>query len=231
MDLPARVADLDERRLVRALREGDESAYAELHARYDDRLVALAKSQGCTHAVAQEVVQETWAAVVRSIHSFEGRSTLKTWIFRILVNAANAHARCEGRSIPVSALPENVIELHHTRRAAAMPADEQVVWKETVGRVRSAIESLSSSQRSVITLRDVHGWSSEDVRGHLGLSEGNHGCSSIVPALRYAGPSRITSIPMSVQRRCVANRRFCRSETAPNGPIVEPCQPTRGETT
>jgi RNA polymerase sigma-70 factor, ECF subfamily len=164
-----RIDTLEERRLIRALRSGDEAAYAELHARYDDRLLALARSQGCSPAVAQEVVQETWAAVVRSIHAFEGRSTLKTWIFRILVNAANAHAKRERRSIPLSG---NVFELDAARRTA-LPVDEQVVWKETVGRVQSAIESLSSSQRNVITLRDVQGWSSAEVRAQLGLSDGN----------------------------------------------------------
>ena len=164
-----RADSLEERRLIRALRAGDDAAYAELHARYDDRLLALARSYGCSHAVAQEAVQETWAAVVRSIHAFEGRSTLKTWIFRILVNGANAQARREARSTPV---PDNVVELESARRTA-LPVEEQVVWRETVERVRSAIEGLSSNQRNVIELRDVQGWSSAEVREQLGLSEGN----------------------------------------------------------
>jgi RNA polymerase sigma-70 factor (ECF subfamily) len=167
------VASLDERRLLRALRAEDESAYAELHERYDARLIALAMSYGCSRAVAQEAVQETWAAVVRNIHAFEGRSALKTWIFRILVNTAAAHARRERRSIPLSGVAGNVVELDAARRASALPPDEQLIWKETVGKLRTAIESLSPVQRNVITLRDVHGWSPEDVRAHLGLSEGN----------------------------------------------------------
>jgi RNA polymerase sigma-70 factor, ECF subfamily len=167
------VASLDERRLLRALRAGDERAYAELHERYDARLLALAMSRGCSRAVAQEAVQETWAAVVRNIHAFEGRSALKTWIFRILVNAASAHAKRERRSIPLSGVPGNVVELDEARRAVALPADEQLIWKETVGNLRAAIASLSPAQRNVITLRDVHGWSPEEVREHLGLSEGN----------------------------------------------------------
>jgi RNA polymerase sigma-70 factor, ECF subfamily len=65
------------------------------------------------------------------------------------------------------------VELDAARRAAALPADEQVIWKETVGELRSAIERLSPVQRNVITLRDVHGWSPEEVRAHLGLTEGN----------------------------------------------------------
>jgi RNA polymerase sigma-70 factor, ECF subfamily len=135
--------------------------------------LALAMSQGCSRAIAQEAVQETWAAVVRNIHAFEGRSALKAWIFRILVNAAIAHAKRESRSVPLSAAPANVVDLNAARRAAAMPPDEQLIWNETVVRLRAAIEGLPTAQRHVITLRDVHGWSPQEVRAHLGLSEGN----------------------------------------------------------
>jgi len=170
---PALGTSLAERRLVRRLRAGDEAAYAELHERYDARMVALARSHGASRAVAQEVVQETWTAVVRNIHAFNGRSSLKTWIFRILINAVNAQVKRERRSVPLSATAENVVDLAQARRAAALPADEQVVWKETLGHVRVAIESLSAMQRDVITLRDVHGWSADEVCRHLGLSVGN----------------------------------------------------------
>jgi RNA polymerase sigma-70 factor (ECF subfamily) len=167
------VASLDERRLLRALRAGDEGAYAELHERYDARLLALAMATGCSRAVAQEAVQETWAAVVRTIDSFEGRSALKTWIFRILVNTAGAHARRERRSVPLSGVPADFVELDAARRPSALEPDEHVIWKETVVELHAAIAGLSPAQRSVITLRDVHGWSPQDVRAHLGLSEGN----------------------------------------------------------
>jgi len=166
------VASLEERRLLRALRAGDERAYAELHDRYDARLVSLAMSYGCSRPVAQEAVQETWAAVVRNIGSFEGRSSLKAWIFRILVNAAMAHSKRESRSVPLSVVPTNVVELDAARRSA-LPPDEQLIWKETIGKLRAAIEDLTPAQRHVITLRDVHGWSPEDVRAHLNLSAGN----------------------------------------------------------
>jgi RNA polymerase sigma-70 factor (ECF subfamily) len=163
---------LEERRLVRALRAGDEEAYATLHRLYDARLADLAVARGCSRAVAQEVVQETWAAVVRNIHSFEGRSSLKTWIFRILVNAAGAHAQRERRSVPLS--PEVVVDLDGVRnRRLALPADEHVVLKETVEHVHAAIGELTPSQRNVITLRDVHGWTAEDVSGRLGISRGH----------------------------------------------------------
>lgn len=163
---------LDERRFVRALRAGDEEAYATLHRLYDRPLADLAVAWGCSRAVAQEVVQETWAAVVRNIDAFQGRSSLKTWIFRILVNAASAHAQRERRTVPLS--PDVVVDLDSVRnRRAALPADEQVVLKETVEHVHAAIGQLTPSQRNVITLRDVHGLSAEDVSGRLGISRGH----------------------------------------------------------
>jgi RNA polymerase sigma-70 factor (ECF subfamily) len=109
---------------------------------------------------------------VRNIHAFEGRSSLKTWIFRILLNAAGAHAQRERRSVPLS--PDVVVDLDAVRnRRAALPADEQVVLKETVEHVHAAIGQLTPSQRNVITLRDVHGLSAEDVSGRLGISRGH----------------------------------------------------------
>ena len=163
---------LEERRVLRALRAGDEDAYAKLHELYDKRLADLAVAIGCSRAVAQEVVQETWTAVIRNIHAFEGRSSLKTWIFRILVNAAQAHAKRERRNVPLA--PDVVVDLDHVRnRRAAMPPDEQVVLKESVEHVHAAIGQLTPSQRHVITLRDVHGWTAEEVSGRLGISRGH----------------------------------------------------------
>jgi RNA polymerase sigma-70 factor (ECF subfamily) len=165
-------ASLEERRLVRALRSGDERAYATLHEEYDARLTALAVAHGCSRRVAEEVVQETWTAVVRNIHAFEGRSSFKTWLFRILVNSATAHAERERRHVPVTS--DIVVDLEHARNRRAAPTpDEQLVLKETVAQVHAAIGQLSPSQRNVITLRDVHGWSAEDVSGRLGISRGH----------------------------------------------------------
>ena len=159
----------EERRLVRALRAGDEKAFETLVGLYDARLVALAVAHGCSRAVAQEVVQETWVSVVRNIHAFEGRSSLKTWIFRILVNAANAHAERERRNVPLE--PDVVVDLDQARhRRAPLAPEEHVVLKETVEHVHAAIGQLSPRQRDVITLRDLHGWTAEDVSGRLGIS-------------------------------------------------------------
>jgi RNA polymerase sigma-70 factor, ECF subfamily len=163
---------LEERRLVRALRAGDETAYSELHDRYHPQLVAVARSLGCSRALAEEVAQETWTAVVREIHRFEARSALKTWIFRILVNAAQAQAKRERRSIPVAS-SETVVELDRFRRRATKSPDEELILKETVEQVHAAITTLTPAQRDVITLRDIHGWSADDVCGELGISRGN----------------------------------------------------------
>jgi len=164
------LVSLDEHRLLRALRAGDEAAYARLHESYDARLLSLARSLGCNHAGAQEVVQETWAAVVRNVHSFEGRSTLKTWIFRILVNTANAHVRRERRSLPT----DNVVALDTARsNAPVLQPDERLIWKETLSELRAAISTLPPGQRNVITLRDVQGLSPADVCTELGISYGN----------------------------------------------------------
>jgi RNA polymerase sigma-70 factor (ECF subfamily) len=137
-------------------------------------MYAIARSHGCSPAVAHEVVQEAWASVVRGIQRFEGRSSLKTWTFTILVNAANAHVKRERRTVPESALPDNVIELHTARtRPPVMEPDERLIWKETVDQVHAAIGTLPPAQRDVITLRDVQGWPAEEVSGHLGISRDN----------------------------------------------------------
>ena len=94
----------DERQLCAALRRGDEAAFVELVERYHAPLRRLALSYVRSPAVADEVVQETWLGVIRGIQSFEGRASLKTWIYRILTNTAKTRAAREGRSIPFSAL-------------------------------------------------------------------------------------------------------------------------------
>ena len=162
--MAAEPISLDERRLVHRLRNGDESAYAELYDLYDARLVSLAMSHGASRAVAHEVVQDTWASVARSIHTFQGRSSLKTWIFRILVNAVNTQVKRERRVVPLA-----VVE----RAGTAPTPHDQIVWKELLTRLRAAIERLAPAQRNVIVLRDLHGMSSEEVCDHLEISEGN----------------------------------------------------------
>jgi RNA polymerase sigma-70 factor (ECF subfamily) len=181
----------EDARLVRGLREGDESAFRDLMRELHSSLLRVAQIYVSSLAVAEEVVQETWVGVLNGIDRFEGRSSLKTWIFRILTNTAKTRAVREGRTIPFSALqnpgtvpepavePERFLDPEHPRwpghwASAPQPWPEQLlVSKETVAVITRAIERLPASQRAVISLRDVEGWSAEEVCNALALSETN----------------------------------------------------------
>ena len=180
----------DERTLA-ALRAGDEEAFRTVVREWHSSLLRVAQIFVPTRAVAEEVVQETWLRVLGALDRFEGRSSLKTWVFRILVNTAKTRAQREGRSIPFSALqdagrvPEAAVEPerflpddhpHHPGGWASPPPDlpeERLLAGETREVIAAAIEELPASQRAVISLRDVEGWSSEEVRNALDISEVN----------------------------------------------------------
>jgi RNA polymerase sigma-70 factor (ECF subfamily) len=163
----------EEMRLLAALRAGDERVFEQLVRMYQGTLLRVAQ-------MYEEVVQETWLAVLNGIDRFEGRSSLKTWIFRILANRAKTRAQREGRTIPFSALGDSgpAVEPDRFDRGhwAAFPADwpeARLLADETLRVIDGAIESLPATQRAVITLRDVQGWSAEEVRNVLELSETN----------------------------------------------------------
>ncbi len=165
---------------MEALRAGDERAFEELIRMYQGTLLRVAQMYVSSRAVAEEVVQETWLAVLNGIDRFESRSSLKTWIFRILANRAKTRAHREGRTIPLSALSDSEPAVEPPRfdqgAWAALPADwpeERLLGEETLGVIAVAIEALPPTQRAVIALRDVQGWSAEDVRNALELSETN----------------------------------------------------------
>jgi RNA polymerase sigma-70 factor (ECF subfamily) len=182
-----------DRRLVEALRRGDETAFAGLVDMYHSSLLRLARSYVSDRAVAEEVVQETWLGVIRGIERFEGRSSLKTWMFRILTNTAKKRGVRERRSVPFSALagpgdeddvtvdadrflPEgNLWAGHWAAPPTAWGAapEERLLAGETRGVIEAAVAALPDSQRQVITLRDIEGWSSEEVCNVLDLSEVN----------------------------------------------------------
>jgi RNA polymerase sigma-70 factor (ECF subfamily) len=173
---------LEEMQLVQALRAGDERVFEQLVRMYQGTLLRVAQMYVSSRAVAEEVVQETWLAVLNGIDRFEGRSSLKTWIFRILANRAKTRGQREGRTIPFSALgeddPEPAVEPDRFDRGhwASFPADwpeARLLGGETLHVIDGAIESLPATQRAVITLRDVQGWSAEEVRNALDLSETN----------------------------------------------------------
>ena len=186
------VSPPDELELLRALRAGDERAFERLVDSYHASLLRLALSFVRTRAVAEEVVQETWLGVLRGLDRFEGRSSLKTWIFRILTNTAKTRAEREGRTIPFSALaetdeegasvdPERFFGPDHRWAGhwAAYPErwetipERRLLSDETRARIDAAIEQLPPAQRTVITLRDVEGFDSDDVCNVLEISETN----------------------------------------------------------
>ncbi len=183
----------DERALVAALRRGEEAAFVELVERYGASLLRLARTFVRDRAVAEEVVQETWLAVLNGIDRFEGRSSLKTWIFRILSNRARTRAVRERRSAPFSALAgegeddEAAVDADRFRPAgdrwvgswAAAPSDwshvpeERLLGRETLERVSEAIQALPPRQAEVLVLRDVEGWEPGEVCAALGITDGN----------------------------------------------------------
>lgn len=176
--------------LIEALRGGDESAFRDLVRMYNASLLRVAQIYVSSRAVAEEVVQETWLAVLEGLDRFEGRSSLKTWIFTILANRAKTRAIRERRMIPFSALspervPEPAVEPerfrdsedprwpgHWTSPPQPWPEDK-LVSRETREKLAEAIDQLPASQRAVISLRDLEGWPSEEVCNALGISETN----------------------------------------------------------
>ena len=181
--------------LIDAIRRRDESAFVQLVGRYQGPLLRLALVYARSHAVAEEIVQDTWLAVLQGIDGFENRSSLKTWLFRILVNRARTRAEREGRMVPLSARADGAREAwegavpedrflgpdhpewpYHWAvppKAWASPPEEQLLTRETLERVHRAIAALPPSQREVITLRDVQGWTSEEVCNVLEITETN----------------------------------------------------------
>jgi RNA polymerase sigma-70 factor, ECF subfamily len=176
----------EERRLVQALRAGDERAFMGIVERYNGALLRLALSFVPSRAVAEEVVQETWLAVIRGLDRFEGRSSLKTWIFRILTNRAKTRGIREGRSLPFSALEpdEPAVEAErfhggdhrwpgHWASAPSGFPEERLLAAETREVIERTIAALPPTQRAVISLRDIEGWSAEEVCNALTLTETN----------------------------------------------------------
>jgi RNA polymerase sigma-70 factor (ECF subfamily) len=188
---PRTVQLTDDAAVVAALRRGDEAAFTELVTVYSASLLRLAQDFVRTRSVAEEVVQETWLAVLNGIDRFEGRSSLKTWLYRILVNKAKTRGVREARTVPFSALAveddERAVPEERFRGAdnqwaghwaspprslEAVP-EHRLLAREARERIAEALETLPESQRVVVTLRDVAGWDSDEVCDALELSEGN----------------------------------------------------------
>jgi RNA polymerase sigma-70 factor (ECF subfamily) len=188
------VASAEDLSLIAQLRNGNEDAFAALIDRYAPAMLRLSMVYVRAGAVAEEVVQETWLAVLEHLDRFEGRSSLKTWMFRILTNRAKTGARREGRSISFSTL--EVSDTDHVECAVDperfRPCDQQWTdgwvsfptnWQEmpeermlsleTYACILRAIEALPPRQREIITLRDIEGWKAEETCSLLGISEVN----------------------------------------------------------
>jgi RNA polymerase sigma-70 factor (ECF subfamily) len=179
---------------VRRLRSGDESAFAEVVDAYHSSMVRLAQTFVSSRAVAEEVTQDTWLAVLKGIGRFEGRSSLKTWIFRILSNRARSTGVREQRTTPVDVSDEAAVDRRRFDAGGAW-SDPPAHWSDEVvdrfssgplvAQVRAAISDLPESQRAVVTLRDLDGLSSKEVCDVLQISEVNQ------RVLLHRGRSRI----------------------------------------
>jgi RNA polymerase sigma-70 factor (ECF subfamily) len=209
----------DEALLVERLRVGEEAAFVALVERHDASLRRLARMY-TTEAVADEVVQETWLAVLHGLDRFEGRASLRTWMVRILINIARNRGERERRQVPFSAFAEPTrgrepsVDPDRFQRAGdrfpggwvSFPErwdeqpEERFLSAEGVDLARRAIAALPPAQREVVSLRDVEGWSSDEVAAALGISSGNQrvllhrGRSKVravlEAALAAAGPSK-----------------------------------------
>jgi RNA polymerase sigma-70 factor (ECF subfamily) len=179
-----------EHELVQRLRDGDESAFAELIDTYGATMLRVAQMFVRDRASAEEVVQETWLAVLNGIDRFEGRSSLKTWLFRILTNRAKTRGQRDGRMVPFSSLagageadepavdPDRFLgpDSPHPGAWAAPPRawpEDKLLERETLGVIQREIEKLPEAQREVIRLRDVEGWSPMEVADALEITDGN----------------------------------------------------------
>lgn len=194
LDLERDVATAADARIVEALRAGDEQTFVMLVHEHGPTMFRVASLYVRNRTVAEEVVQDAWLGVLKGIDRFEGRSSFKTWLFRILTNTATTRAVREGRSIPFSALagdelagdepavdadrflPQGDRWANHWSSSPLRFDDlpeGRLLSSETVAVARAAIEELPQVQCAVITMRDVAGFPSEEVCSELGISEGN----------------------------------------------------------
>jgi RNA polymerase sigma-70 factor (ECF subfamily) len=184
------MAGSDEQTLA-ALRAGDEGAFRDLFARSYPMMKRVARSYVGSDAVAEEIVQETWLAIVTGIDRFEGRSALGTWIFSILTNQAKTHSAREKRAVPFSCVTPSGAEEpavdpdRFQKDDDAWPGhwatpprpwqkpERRLLSLEARDRLRAALQQLPDRQRLIVGLRDVDGRSAEEVCDVLGLSQEN----------------------------------------------------------
>ena len=189
-----RAVDMDIEGL-RRLREGDEDAFVVLVAQYQQAMLRLARSMVASNAVAEEIVQDTWMGVVRGIDQFEGRSSLKTWLFQILINRARSAGSKEHANAPIESL-HAVDPIRFD--ASGHWADPLDRWQEDLESrldaeqllplLEAALDDLPPRQRQVVILRDVEGLSHDETCDSLGISLGNQ------RVLLHRGRSRLREV-------------------------------------
>jgi RNA polymerase sigma-70 factor (ECF subfamily) len=178
--------------LVDRLRAGDESAFAALVSRYQPRLLRLAEATVGNRAVAEEVTQDTWLAVMRGIEHFEGRATFKTWLYRVLLNRARSAAGKERRAgVPYPPLDECFGRDGHWA-APPLPwadrVDEAVVAAQLAERLPDLLDRLPEHQRQVVLLHDVERLDPGEISAMLEISGGNQ------RVLLHRGRSRLRAL-------------------------------------
>ena len=208
MVFEAAAAESSDANVVAALRGGDEAAFAALVDQYQGTLTRLAMLFVLDRAVAEDVVQETWLGLLRGLDQFEGRASLKTWLFRILTNRARTRASREARSVPFSALADSEVETFepavdpsrfrdaddrwpgHWRVAPTADdlPEQRVLADELATRIRAAVDGLPPAQREVVTLRDIKGWTGPEVSQALELSDANQ------RVLLHRGRSKVRAV-------------------------------------
>lgn len=186
--------DVDEGALIASLREGNEDAFTALVERYHGAMIRVARGFVRDEATAEEVVQEAWLGVLNGVGTFEGRSSLKSWIFAIVVNRAKSRGTREARSTPFSALaaneatgsepavsPERFLDAmaqwpgHWAQPPASWGENPEarVMRTETISQLVRALDELPPAQRTVISLRDVAGHDAATICNTLGITETN----------------------------------------------------------
>jgi RNA polymerase sigma-70 factor (ECF subfamily) len=202
---PPRTAFSDEQTLA-ALRAGDERTFRELYARSYPMMKRVARAYVASDAVAEEIVQETWMAIVTSLDRFEGRSALGTWIFSILTNQAKTHSARERRAVPFSCATPSDPEMpavdpdRFQKDDEAWPGhwatpprpwqkpERRLLSLEARERLKAALAQLPERQRLIVGLRDIEGHTAEEVCQRLGLSQENQ------RVLLHRGRSRLRAV-------------------------------------
>ncbi len=171
----------DDAELVRRMQTGDDEAFVALVRRHQRGLLCLAESVVGSRAVAEEITQDTWMAVVRGIEKFEGRSSFKTWLYRVLINRAHSTMTRERRA----GFPDDHLEAHleehfgHDGHRDSTPAawsdevDDAIVAAQLAQRAVALLRRLPETQRQIVYLHDIEHVSAHDIEGMLGISDGN----------------------------------------------------------